>query len=125
METVSIMMEIKRSRHRLHSVSVVMPTWNRIGSDGKIYAKIPFLGLETYGTDEEDLRVAIEEALECFCIAAEEHGLGLESELQFQGWKQVEKTGDDLSILNAMPETEAMKSVLSTGDIRAIEHVFA
>lgn len=118
---IDISMKITRNDHKLSSVSVIMPTWNRKSEDGKIYASIPFLGLETCGLDESDLDTAIEEALTCFCIAAEKHGLGLESELQFLGWTQAEPLDENHSILSNNAGNESMVAALSTGDTRAIK----
>ncbi len=119
-QQVDISMEITRADHKLSSVSVIMPTWNRKGSDGKLYASIPFLGLETCGVDEDDLEVAVKEAFICFCLAAEEYGLGLESELEFLGWTQVEERSDTHSILNNFPSNKGIEAALSTGDTRLI-----
>ncbi|WP_020603269.1 hypothetical protein [Spirosoma spitsbergense] len=119
-QQVNISMEITRIGSELSSVSVIMPTWNRTGDDGKIYAKIPFLGIETYGKNEADLGVAIEEALTCFCLAAEKHGKGLECELAFLGWTQLTTTDTSHSFLKAITDNKAFGSALSTGDTRAL-----
>ena len=119
-QKVNISIEIAREDHKLSSASVIMPTWNRKGNDGKIYAKIPFLGLETYGNDENDLDKAVEEAFACFCIASEKHGLGLESELEYIGWTKTDKKDEVHSFLQAVTENEAFESALNTGDTRAL-----
>ncbi|WP_461070579.1 hypothetical protein [Spirosoma horti] len=102
-----------------------MPTWNRVGSDQKIYANIPFLKLEAYGTDEQDVEVAIKEALTCFCLASEEFGLGLEADLEYLGWTKVEPTDQGHSVLQAKSDNRAFDAVLETGDKRALSVVMA
>jgi hypothetical protein len=119
-QRLDISIDITREEHKLTSVRVIMPTWNRRGEDGKLYAKVPFLGLETYGENENDLDEAIEEAFMCFCLASEKHGLGLESELEFIGWTKTDGGDEDHSMLQAITDNEAVESALSTGDTRAL-----
>lgn len=120
-QTNEISIEITREDCNISSVSVIMPTWNHTGSDNKLYAKIPFLGLETYGKNDNDLQVAIKEAIACFCIAAEKHGKGLEQELESLGWTKVENKKNSHSILSNNPSVNpAIDSAISTGDIRAL-----
>lgn len=40
------------------------------------------IGLETVAKDKEDAKVAMREAIECFCIAAEKFGNGIVQELK-------------------------------------------
>jgi len=50
-------------------------------SDSLLHAKL--LGhIDIYGKDLDDLKVAAKEAFECFIIAANKHGRGLEEELR-------------------------------------------
>lgn len=118
--TNEVSIEITRHDNKLSAVSIIMPTWNELGNDNKIYAKMPFLGIETYGKDEDDLQIAIKEALTCFCIIAEKHGLGLEHELEFLGWVKEDNPTNDHSILRNVPANKSIDSVLSTGDTRAL-----
>jgi len=120
-QNVNILIEITREDHRLVSVKTIMPTWNRLGADGKTYISIPFLGLETCSLGDNDTDKAFEEALTAFCIVAEKHGLGLESELEFLGWTLVEKRDDTLSLLSNNSTNESIVAALSTGDTRAIQ----
>jgi hypothetical protein len=118
----SVVMEITREEGILSSVSVVMPTWHTVANDGKLYAKIPFLGISTYGIDEDDLNIAIKEAFIGFCIAAEKHGLGLEKELEFLGWKLV-NTRLNHTILDAASIYEnggVLETIVETGNTRVL-----
>lgn len=84
--------EITRHDGVLSSVSVVMPSWNKVGDDGVISVVLPFFGLKTFVNSDEEAQVAIEEAIKCFCIATEKHGNGLDSELIELGWKSVSES---------------------------------
>jgi len=116
-----VSMEITRNGHALSAVKVIMPTWDRTGKDNKIYVSIPFLGIETYGIDEEDADLAVKEAFKCFCLVAEKHGLGLESELEYLGWERQEQISPDHSFFNVQPKSRAIESMVNTGDKRAIQ----
>lgn len=88
--------DIVRDGMKLSSVSIVMPTWEQKHEDNQIYINIPLLGLETVAMDEDDAYIAVEEALKAFCIASDECGLGLESELEFIGWTKNKNTNQKL-----------------------------
>lgn len=50
--------------------------------NGKFYAKLNFIGgIETYAESDEDLDVAVTEAVICFLKAAKEHGRGVVAEI--------------------------------------------
>lgn len=117
-----ISMEITRNGLIISAVKVIMPTWDRKGDDGKTYVSIPFLGLETYGINDEDVDLAIEEVIKCFVIAAEKNGLGLESELEFLGWEKVQNQPieKEHSLFNVIPKESVYESIVNTGDTRAL-----
>lgn len=46
-----------------------------------IKIKIPLLQIKTVAKDEEDVKVAIREAIECFVFLAEHFGKGIKEEL--------------------------------------------
>jgi len=112
--------EITRSEnHHLSEVKVIMPIWTRKGDDAKLYASLPLLGIETYGDTEEDLDIAINEAVKCFCIASEQHGLGLESELQFIGWKPAGQSKDH-ALLTIDMDMPLFEGIINTGEPTAM-----
>ena len=113
--------EVIRKAGKLASIKVIMPTWNEVGEDGKINTKMPMLGgLVTYSMNELDADIAVKEAIECFCIASEKFGIGLENELQSIGWNIVSESDNHvvLSIRSEMPVFEFM---LETGDTKALD----
>jgi len=72
------------------SLKIDMPVWIREGKgeDNNLYAFLPFFGLTTYGSTQEDLDTAIEEALICFFKAAKQFGGGIDKELKAIGWEK-------------------------------------
>lgn len=120
MNSIDATLEITRKADKLSSVSVIMPTWTRAGNDNKTYVMIPLFGLETFGHDENDCDIAVEEALKCFCLLAENHGLGLDFELEFMGWKLQEGSTKADHIFNIEPTSPAFESILQTGDQMAL-----
>ncbi|MGF7219102.1 hypothetical protein GGR92_005282 [Spirosoma lacussanchae] len=119
MKSNTISAEIARQDGRLISASIIMPTWHHRAEDGKLYAQIPFLGLETYGRNEERLNEAIKEAFICFCLLSERSGRGVEEELIAMGWQLDEPTSEGHAVLVAKPADELYDRVLQTGDERA------
>jgi hypothetical protein len=120
MNNNQLMIEITREDGKLSVVKVFMPVWQKLESDGKLYIKIPVFGLETCAlNDEKDVECAIEEAVMCFCIAAEECGLGLESELEFMGWEKSDEGGHLFMDLES--DKIAIKSIIDTGEQHAIQ----
>lgn len=114
-----VKIEITRAKGKLMSIKAFMPTWQRSGYDGKIYISIPFFGIETYAISEESVDQAINEAIQCFCIAAEQVGKGLEEELEDMGWK-LEKEKDH-SYMDIESSSPAIDFMLNTGDPYALE----
>lgn len=114
-----VKMEIVRDGEKLHYIKVFTPTWQHKEKDGKIYIRIPFFGIETYATTEDRIDIAIEESIKCFCMAAEDCGLGLESELEYIGWQKVESDGHLYMDLNM--KGPAFDYVLNTGEQHALE----
>lgn len=108
------LIEITRELNKLHSVKVIMPIWKKADIDNIIYVNMPLLGLSTYGKNIEDTDLAIEETITAFCLASEKFGLGLESELDFFGWKR--KHEYENSVIFAIDiENPFMEDVMDTG----------
>lgn len=121
MQTNEPLIEITRKDNKLSSVKVIMPTWNELGDDDKIYCNIPLLGgLKTYAMDLDDAKIAIKEAIHCFCVAAEKVGNGLEGELKMLGWQLVNTTEDTVTF-GIHSEVEAFELVLETGEPTAVQ----
>lgn len=121
-----IKMEITRSGEVLSSVKVIMPIWQKVGDNKLIYIDLPFFGLSTCARDEEDVEVALKEAVSCFCLAAERHGLGLESELEFVGWeKEINQKDSEHSFMNLIPNNTAFDFMINTGETQALELTLA
>lgn len=115
MNEINASVGITRIEGKLSEVKVIMPTWNRVGSDGKTYISVPLFGLETFGIDENDCDLALEEAIKCFCLLAEEEGLGLDFELEFMGWKIDEHSNKSNHIFNVNPTIPAFELMMQTG----------
>jgi hypothetical protein len=112
--------EVIRKDGKLSSVKVIMPTWNELGEDNKIYTKMPMLGgIVTYAINELDADIAVKEAIHCFCVAADKFGMGLEKELESIGWNIVSKN-DEHIILSIHSEMPAFELMLETGDTKAL-----
>lgn len=123
-----IKMEITRNGESLSSVKVIMPTWNKVRDNGLTYISLPFFGLETCAKNDDDAAVALSEAVQCFCLIAERHGLGLESELEFVGWEKSEEKGDTEfghSFMNVTPKNEAFDNIINTGETQALQLTLA
>lgn len=113
--------EVIRKDGKLSSIKVIMPTWNEVGEDNKVYTKMPMLGgLVTYAMDELDADKAVNEALHCFCIASEKFGIGLEKELQCLGWNVISETEGHV-VLSIHSEIPAFELMLETGDTKALD----
>jgi hypothetical protein len=123
MSTQKIVLEIGRNNNELTSVKVIMPTWSRIGDDGNIHIKMPLLGdIETFASNEEEAGTAVREAFQCFCLAAERFGKGLEKELENLGWErhiQQSKRKHFVS-LNINSKNQAFNSMVNTGELIAL-----
>lgn len=113
--------EVIRHNEKLSSLKVIMPIWNESGEDNKIYTKIPLLGgLKTYSINENDTDIAVKEAIECFCIAAERYGNGLENELENIGWV-LTLSSDNRTVLNIDSSNSMFNLVLQTGETTALD----
>jgi len=64
-------MEINKIVHSDRSISIILPM---------------FGDLRTYAKDEDDMKVAIDEAIQLFRIASEKFGMGIKKELKMLGW---------------------------------------
>lgn len=112
--------EISRESNKIHSVKMVMPVWKRNGNDDLTYVEMPLLGLMTYGKGDEDVDLAIEETIKAFCIASEKFGLGLESELQYIGWKMLNETSNSTLFVLEVKDS-LMEEVMHTGFEKAFD----
>lgn len=60
-----------------------------VHSDGTISIELPMFGdLRTYAENDEDMKVAIDEAIQLFRMASEKFGIGIKKELQMLGWSK-------------------------------------
>lgn len=114
MEFQDAEIEINRKNKKIVSVKLVVPVWHRLGEDGNIYASLPLFGIETYGKNENDLDVAIKDALEGFFAVCDKFGNGLEKELEALGWKQ-EKTHTNVPVFSVHPKNEMYAGMMKTG----------
>lgn len=109
--------EIMRNGDKLVSISVSMPIWSKESEfDGNILVKLPLLAINTIAKDEDDAEIAIKEAIQSFCIAAEKFGEGVESELQALGWKRVDHNGNHVLGYCVSEPDALIERLLQTGD---------
>lgn len=115
--------EINRSEGFL-SVKAIMPTWNKLDENGHICIRMPLLGADaiTHALNDDDAEVAVNEAFQCFCMVSEKHGMGLENELEFIGWKKEPNSDKNKSILTLNSDVPAYDSIMDTGDTRVLEY---
>ena len=114
----SVEIEIHRKNGILLSVKAIVPVWQKMDEDGMLSASIPFLGIDTYGLDENDLEVGIHEAFIGMCISVEKYGKGLESELLSIGW-EITQSLDGVIIMDAshlISKFEVFESLVDTGE---------
>lgn len=99
------------------SISVSMPVWTKESQfDNNVLVKLPLLDIDTIAKNEEDAEVAIKEAIQSFCVAAEKFGQGIEKELQALGWKQVDQDGNAILGFCVSETDELLDRLLQTGD---------
>lgn len=117
MNIVEANIEITRAGEKLVSISVSMPVWSKESEfDGNIIVQLPLLDIDTIAKDEQDAEIAIKEAIQSFCVAAEKFGEGIEKELQALGWKRVDQNGNPV-LGFCVPETDdLLERLLQTGD---------
>lgn len=117
METTEANIIISRIDGKVASISVQMPIWSKESEfDKNLLVKLPLLGIDTIAKNDEDAEIAIKEAIQSFCMAAEKFGEGLESELQALGWKRVDEDGNHI-LGFCVSETDALLDrLLQTGD---------
>lgn len=82
MQVEEINIELRMVDGEVVSASAILPVWTSELSNGHIKAKLPFLGIETYAKNDEDLTRVVNEAFVMFCIVAKKYGLGIREELQ-------------------------------------------
>lgn len=109
--------EIKRTANKHVSISVSMPVWSKESEfDGNILVKLPLLDIDTIASNEQDAEIAIKEAIQSFCIAAEKFGEGIEKELQALGWKRVDHNGNPILGFCVSETDELLERLFRTGD---------
>ena len=109
--------DIVRENGKLLSVSVEMPIWDRILEDNFISVNIPLFNIKTFAKDEEDISVAIEEAIKAFCINVEKFGNGLESELKLLGWSYAKTEKDNVTMSYCVPNHNSVfDQIMKTGE---------
>jgi len=119
--TTETIIEVTRKSGTLSSIKVIMPAWNEHSEDGKILTRMPMLGgLITYALDEADAEVAIREAIHCFCLAAEKHGMGVERELMTIGWC-ISAEESDTTIMRMPSSTPMFDLMIETGETKALD----
>lgn len=107
--------EIQRNEKALVSVSVVMPVWDKRADDGSISISIPLFNMKTFAKSQEEVEVALEEAIHAFCFNAERFGRGLESELQSLGWSFSSCEGS-VMIYSVSDRNVVLEQIMTTGD---------
>jgi hypothetical protein len=117
MKTSEANIEIVRIDGKLVSISVIMPTWNKVEHDKGISVNLPLLGIKTWAKNDDDAEIAIEEAIKSVCIVAERFGRGIETELEAIGWSMIHKS-DSLALLNFSVESTntVLEQIMETGD---------
>jgi len=117
MKTTEANIEIIRSNGLLQSVSIVMPTWNRVSDAGHVNIDVPFLGMKTVARDESDADEAVKELIQCFCISSEKFGQGLEKELMTLGWIYAGKVKENpLLTFEIGSDDFIFEQIVSTGE---------
>lgn len=108
---------ISRKGGKLHTISVAMPIWDNIGEDGFLSIDIPLFNLKSFAKDESNADESIREAIVAFCIGAEKHGKGLETELKVLGWSFTDQTENMTVMSFELSERNFMLNrVMQTGE---------
>lgn len=110
-------------------INAVLPVWIREGADGKKYANIALLGVDTYGIDDDDLDTAIKDTITCFFKAALKHGKGIEEELKALGWKKERALAKQQTVVRSrkvslwdMPASMPIfENIMDTGEPKAMK----
>lgn len=110
--------EIFRDNGSLSKISVIMPKWNTPEEDDSICGiNIPLFGLKTFAKNEDDAKVAIKEAILCFCISAEKFGKGIEVELQALGWSLEEEDKNRVLLAYKVSSSDVvLEQIMQTGE---------
>lgn len=117
MSTTEANIKITRQGGKVTSISVFMPIWSKSSEKGNLLVNLPLLGIETIAKDEQDSEIAIEEAIQSFCIVAEKFGQGIERELQALGWIPVDgESGEPLLGYSVEDTDELLERLFSTGE---------
>lgn len=120
MKTTEANFKITRLDGKIHSVSVFMPTWNKVEDENPFTTvHIPLLGLKTIASTNStnDAFSAINETIKGFCILSEKFGQGIEKELEVLGWTVVE-TNETNTIMNFAiePSDFILEQIMETGN---------
>ncbi len=119
----NIEIKITRSNGNLISAEVAMPVWQKKDISGQFTASLPLLGdVQTWAETEEDLEVAVFELFECFCIASEEYGTGLENELESLGWEKLKSKHKHSSFAIKGTGIPYLKGVIDTGSKKVLSY---
>jgi len=106
METQNVSIEIAREKGFLSNISLSFPIWISTNLDKSIDIEMPFLGLSTSSQDEDEIDLAIEEAIKAFCIICDKYGQGLEKELEFLGWESSQNRDNVIENLQILTPKE-------------------
>ena len=114
--------EIVRQHGELQSVSVLMPTWDKIENDNSISINIPLFGLKSHVFNNMDHSETLSDTVKAFCMAAEKYGNGLESELNILGWEFCDDSSDDnISMIYPITSRDTViEQIMSTGETQAM-----
>lgn len=122
MNTIDANIEITRHGKTLFSVSVIMPTWNKMEDDNVLSVNIPLLGIKTFAKNEDDAEEAVKEAIQCFCLSAEKFGQGLEKELQTLGWLRSKNEEKHVLLDYSVSDNNyVLEQIMQTGE----QHAYA
>lgn len=122
MKTIGGNIEITK-QSGITSISAIMPTWNKVEDDNTLSINIPLFGLKTIAIDEEDAETAISEAIQCFCIAAEKFGQGVEAELMTLGWECVKTKNKSTLTYSIESKNFVLEQIMQTGEQHAFTNI--
>jgi len=116
-KTTSGSIEIKRSKGKLDTITVVMPIWDKTIEDGFLSINIPLFAVSTFAKDVSDIDEAVREAITLFCVNSEKFGKGLENDLRVLGWNHG-KTIKELTTLTfeVSQKNQVFGQVMQTGE---------
>ncbi|WBV60543.1 hypothetical protein PFY12_00140 [Chryseobacterium camelliae] len=122
MEIKEATVEISRHEGGLRSVSVLMPTWDRTEMDGSTSVNIPLFGLKAFVFNKMNQEEVVHDTIKAFCVCAEKHGTGLESELSLLGWEFGDESSENtisMSYVITSKDT-VIEQIMSTGETQSM-----